>query len=83
MELLEVTTHPAVFKKPGIDASANISVRDADNRLVYSKGYRGESRTLVGNTWGHLINHAVEDLINNVAADSDLIEALTTGSRKQ
>ena len=79
MELLEVTTHPAVIKKPGIDASANISVRDTDNRLVYSKGYRGESRTL-GNTWGHLINHAVEDLINNIAADSDLIKALTTGS---
>jgi hypothetical protein len=29
IELLEVTSHPAVIKKPGIDASANISVRDA------------------------------------------------------
>lgn len=78
-ELLEVTTHPAVIKKPGIDALANISVRDTDGQIVYSKGYRGESRTL-GNTWGHLINHAMEDLINNIVADSDLIKALTTGS---
>jgi len=79
LELLEVTTHPAVIKKPGIDASGNISVRDTNNRLVYSKGYRGESRTM-GNTWGHMINHAVEDLVSNIAADPDLIKALTTGS---
>jgi hypothetical protein len=79
LELLEVTTHPAVIKKPGIDTSANISVRDTNDRLVYSKGYRGESRTL-GNTWGHLINHAVEDLVSNIAADPDLIKALATGN---
>jgi len=79
VELLEVTTHPALIKKPGIDASANVSVRDTNSRLVFSKGYRGESRTL-GNTWGHLINHAVEDLVINIAADPDLIRVLATGS---
>ena len=78
IELLEVTTHPAAVKKPGVDASANLSVRDASNRLVYSKGYRGESRTLL-NTWGHLINHAVEDLVKSISEDPDLIRALTTG----
>lgn len=79
IELLEVSSHPAIVKKPGIDASANVSVRDTNGRLVFSKGYRGESRTLA-NTWGHLINHAVEDLVRNVVADSDLIKTLTTGS---
>lgn len=78
IELLEVTTHQAAIKKQGIDASANISVRTTDSRLVYSKEYRGESRTLA--PWGHMINHAVEDLINNIAADSALIKVLTTGS---
>ena len=78
IDLLEVTVHPAAIKKPGIDVSANVSVRDSTNRLVYSKGYRGESRTLL-NTWGHLIDHAVEDMANNIAADPDLIGVLSSG----
>jgi hypothetical protein len=79
VELLEVTTHPAVVKKPGIDASANLAVTNAEGKLIYSKGYRGESRT-VANTWGHLINHASEDLAKNMAEDENLIHVLATGT---
>lgn len=75
IELLEVTTHPAVMKKPGIDVTANLSVTDSRNRLLYAKGYRGESRTVM-NTWGHLINHAVEDMVKNMAADENLVKTL-------
>jgi len=78
IELLQVSTHQAVIKKPGIDASANVSVTDASNRPVYSKGYSGESRTAM-NTWGHLINHAVENAVKNTLADENLIRALATG----
>jgi hypothetical protein len=78
VELLEVTSHPALVKKPGIDVSANVTVTDAQSKLVYSKGYRGESRT-VANTWGHLINHACEDMAKNIAEDDNLIRVLATG----
>jgi hypothetical protein len=78
LELLEVTSHPAMVKKPGVDISANVSITDSTNRPIYGKGYRGESRT-VGNTWGHLINHAVEDMVKNVSDDEHLIAALATG----
>ena len=75
IDLLEVTTHPAMFKKPGMDMSAVISVSDASGRQIYSKGYRGESRT-VTNTYGHLINHAAENLIEQAIRDGDLLAAL-------
>jgi hypothetical protein len=78
IELLEVTTHPAAIKKPGIDVTANVTVGDASGRLIYSKGYRGESRTMM-NTWGHLINHAVEDMVMNISRDEVLLKALGTG----
>lgn len=75
-ELLEVTIHPAYIKKPGMDVSATLTVKDFGNHLLFSKGYRGESRTMM-NTYGHLINHAVEDVARKVADDDDLIAALT------
>jgi hypothetical protein len=78
VELLEVTSHPALIKKPGIDVSANVSVTDAGNKLIYSKGYRGESRTMA-NTWGHVINHACEDLGKSIAEDENLVRVLATG----
>jgi hypothetical protein len=78
VELLEVTSHPALIKKPGIDVSANVTVANAEGRLMYSKGYRGESRTMA-NTWGHVINHACEDLAKNIAEDENLVRTLATG----
>ena len=78
VELLEVTSHPAVVKKPGIDVTANVSVTDSDGKLIYSKGYRGESRT-VANTWGHVINHACEDMAKSIAEDENLVRVLATG----
>lgn len=75
LELLEVTTHPAAFKKPGMDVSANVTVIDASSRIVFSRGFRGESRTFM-NTYGHLINHAVEDLVRNVTADERFLNSL-------
>lgn len=75
VELLEVSTHPAMFHKPGMDVAATISVVDAGGHQVYSRGFRGESRTVM-NTYGHLINHAVEDLVENVGRDGDLIKAI-------
>jgi len=66
------------FEKPGIDVSANVTVTDADSKLIYSKGYRGESRT-VANTWGRVINHACEDLAKQIAEDDSLVRVLATG----
>ena len=81
LELLEVTTHQAMVKKPGMDMAATISVHDADGRQIYSKGYRGESRTAM-NTYGHMIDHAGEALVENAIRDNDLIQALSTRSQK-
>jgi hypothetical protein len=81
LELLQVTTHPAMFKKPGMDVAATISVHDADGRQLYSKGYRGESRTMM-NTYGHLIDHAGEDLVENAIRDNDLIQAMSARASK-
>ena len=75
LELLEVSTHPAAVKKPGMDVSAIVTVRDSGNHLLFSKGYRGESRTVM-NTYGHLINHAIEDMARNVAQDDEFIGVL-------
>jgi hypothetical protein len=79
IELLQVTSRPAVIKKPGIDVSANITVTGAGNRTVFSKGYRGDSKTFM-NTWGHLINHAVESMAKSAAADEMLLQVLSRGS---
>lgn len=78
IELLEVTSHPAAIKKPGVDVTANLSVTHSHQRIIYSKGYRGESRTVM-NTWGHLINYAVEDMAKSMANDDNLTWALATG----
>lgn len=78
IELLEVTSHPAMMKKPGVDVAATATLTDGKNRLVYSKGYRGESRTVM-NTWGHLINHAVEAMVKNIMSDDMFVKALVTG----
>jgi len=78
IELLDVTSHPAVIKKPGVDVTANLAVTDSHKRIIYSKGYRGESRTAM-NTWGHLINHAVEEMAKSMANDDNLTRAIATG----
>jgi hypothetical protein len=78
IELLEVTSHPAAIKEPGVDVTANLSVTDSHQRIIYSKGYRGESRTVM-NTWGHLINHAVEAMAKSMANDDNLTRTLATG----
>lgn len=79
IELLQVTSRPAMIKKPGIDVSANLTVSDASGRTVFSKGFRGESKTLM-NTWGNLIEHAVEDMSKSVAADETFLRVLATGA---
>ena len=55
LEVLEVTMHPAMVKKPGMDMEATISVQDKDGHQLFAKGYRGEARTVM-NTYGHLID---------------------------
>lgn len=80
-ELIEVTTHPAAFKKPGMDAAATVTILDASKRILYTKGYRGESRTMM-NTYGHLINHAIEAMAKAVAADEQFVSILATGRSK-
>ena len=78
LELIEVATHPAMVKKPGIDLTANLQVSDGSKHLMYSKAYRGESRTLM-NTYGHLINHSVEAAVQNITDDAGLMKLLATG----
>jgi hypothetical protein len=78
VELLEVTTHPAMFKKPGMDVSATITITDSSGRLLFSKGYRGESRTMM-NTYGHMINHSIEDMVTNITTDDIISHTLATG----
>jgi len=78
IELLEVTSHPAAIKKPGVDVTANVTLLDGSGHFIYAKGYRGESRTMM-NTWGHLINHAVEDMVKNISGDELFIKALGAG----
>ena len=77
LEVLEVTMHPAMVKKPGMDMEATISVQDKDGHQLFAKGYRGEARTVM-NTYGHLIDQAGEALIENAMRDSNLIQALST-----
>jgi hypothetical protein len=79
LELLEVTSHPAVIKKPGIDVTANVTVSDATGRFIYSKGYRGESRTGFVRTWKHLITQAIGDMVRNITDDENLTKALAIG----
>ncbi len=80
LEVLEVTTHPAVIKKIGIDVSANVTVTDGTGRFLYGRGYRGEFRTLGGLThWKHWINEAVSDMVNKIVADENVVRVLVSG----
>jgi hypothetical protein len=80
LELLEVTTHPAAFKKIGIDVSTNVTVTDASGRFIYSRGYRGELRTLGGFAhWHRWISEAVGDMVKNIVADENVTRVLATG----
>ncbi len=78
LELLEVTSRPAMIKKPGMDVSATVTILDANQRPVYAKGFRGESKTLM-NTYGHMINHAIEAMVENIVGDPNVIKALVEG----
>lgn len=79
LELLQVSTRQAIIKDPGIDVAANIIVTDAKGKMVFSKGYRGRSGTHFMNTWGHLIDSACENLVDNIAKDDVLVAVLRTG----
>lgn len=80
LDVLEVTTHPAAFKKIGIDVSANVTVTDASGRFLYGKGYRGEFRTLGGIAhWKQWISDAVGDMVKSIVADENIIKVLATG----
>ena len=68
-----------MIKEPGIDTAVNITVTDANNKIVFAKGYKGHSGTATMNTWGHLINHACEDMARNASADENLARMLRTG----
>ena len=83
IELLEVTQHDAVLKKPGMDLSATVTVVDAEGHQVFAKGYRGESRTMLS-TVGTMINHAAENLVDRIIEDGSLINAIidATASRQ-
>ena len=79
IEVLEVTYHPAMVKKPGIDIAAMISVTDRTGHQRYAKGYRGESRTGFLNTYKNLIALAAESVATNAANDPDFVAALHGG----
>jgi hypothetical protein len=79
LEILDVSIHPAFVKKPGMNVSATVTILDADHHPVYLKGFRGESKTVM-NTYGHLINHAIEDMVRNVVADEDVMNAVVRGT---
>jgi hypothetical protein len=80
LEVLEVTTHPAVIKKIGIDVSANVTVTDGTGRFLYGKGYRGEFRTFGGLAhWKQWISEAVGDMVDKVVADDNVLRVLTDG----
>jgi hypothetical protein len=79
LELLQVSTRQAIIKDPGIDVAANIIVTDAKGKMVFFKGYRGRSGTHFMNTWGHLIDSACENLVDNIAKDDVLVAVLRTG----
>lgn len=78
LELLEVTTRPAMIKKPGMDVSATVTILDSSRRPIYAKGFRGESKTVI-NTYGHLIDHAIDNMVENIVADDNVIKALVEG----
>jgi hypothetical protein len=79
LELLSVSTRQAVIKEPGIDLAVNVTITDADKKILYSKGYKGRSGTAVMNTWGHLIDHACEEAAKTIANDGTLTTVLETG----
>lgn len=79
IELLQVSTRQAVIKKPGIDVSANVTVTDANNKIIFARGYQGSSGTAFMNTWGHLINGACEDMVKNISVDEAFLSVLRTG----
>jgi hypothetical protein len=79
IELLQVSTRQAVIKKPGIDVAANLTITDANNKIIFARGYQGRSGTAFMNTWGHLINGACEDMVKNISADEAFLSVLRTG----
>jgi len=78
LELLEVSNRNATFHKVGVDVSASVTITDADGKLVYGKGYRGESRALAKG-WKHLVRLDVDDMTSNLMEDENFTRVLATG----
>jgi hypothetical protein len=75
LELLKVTARPEFLKKPGMDVSATVTILDSNHHTVYAKGFHGESRMLM-NTYGHLINRVIGDMVESIVEDENVIKAV-------
>jgi hypothetical protein len=80
IELLEVNTRRG-FTKVGIDVTANITVANSGKQTIYFKEYQGESKTVADSQWWHIIHHAVDTVVRNMANDEQLKRVLETGKR--
>jgi hypothetical protein len=80
IELLEVNTRRG-FTKVGIDVTANITVADSGKQTIYFKEYQGESKTVADSQWWHIIHHAVDTMVRNMADDEQLRRVLESGKR--
>jgi hypothetical protein len=76
IEVVEVSTHTAAFGKQGMDVVATASVQDASGKQLYSKVYRGESRSLGAHTWTGMLDMAERKWAEDAAKDEALAGAL-------
>jgi hypothetical protein len=76
IEIVEVSQHMAAFGKAGIDIVATVGIRNAVGKQVYSKAYRGESRSAGMHTWGGMVDMATKLLADAVFQDDDLLSAM-------
>jgi hypothetical protein len=76
IEVVEISQHVAAFGKAGMDLVATLSVQDAGGKQVFSKVFRGESRTAGMHTWGAMLDMAEKLLVDSAFASPELTAAL-------
>jgi hypothetical protein len=55
------------------------TISDSRKQTLYSKEYRGESRTVADSQWWHIIHHAVDAMVRDMGNDENLTRVLATG----
>ena len=63
-----------------MDVVANLGVTDSTKRVLLSKKYHGEKKAVWDSQFWHVIYHAIENMVQEMAADKEFTSVLGAGN---